>query len=777
MSDVLASTARLWTLGLGVLLLLLGRPTLAHAQGDTNGPTLLLQAPVGGAPIPVGPGLIVCALHGGWVLEGNGTRLRPPKNDDAAGKTISVRAAPNWGACGQTKQTIQLLVTGRFPLIEATSSTLYVDERRAEARGKGLQGAQLRWQSADASRSGIDTCVEPRVEPAGQSCAWSVGRDLSADPTADTLRLLPAFAQVGDGKFLYDANGQAVIGGGLPLTPAKIVIGRLLVGEGPVDLSLGRGEVALAYAEAVSGVDCGALDCRLQGKHMVLSSTAAVDSVEVRLRLAPRVWLQRRGALEAQPTFRLTVLRCALALVGGLPVRGSDSAKLVVRLENRCVAAAELTRFSIGDSPLRVLARGETREGVFFVLALGAYAQEELQLSARRSDTGAIVAVLSTPTRPLPIPRASLELPDRTRIGFIPSNREARVNVSRLPNGEYWELVSLPNIYSARGANARMSVLGDPTAEGFVALKFALRVDGLPKALGEVDLAHASEQLQRKIQEANVPVPLVATTKQERSLVEFTCGPSGKAVRLAPGDPLNLPFRWRDTCRLTVHRERLRPEHGRQRIQVKVDVFSADNIVRPEGHLDETLELGAAKQPRHVWIQGVSTAFDRIVVRVSHSNDDAHYVGGSELFSSGPAVQWSVIMGTGKLRIYATSSIPAGLYRFGARERSGVLSLNFGVISRVTWLTDEGHEGVLGLEAGVMVLGLANSTSTSGQSLTEVGIPVGLGLSVPFANRLAFTQASINLHGWVEFPITAEDRSPAFIFGPSISLGNVGTNL
>jgi hypothetical protein len=777
MSDVLASSARLGTLACAVLLLLLGRTTLAHAGSDATSPTLLLQAPVGGAPIPVSPGLIVCALHGGWVLEGNGTRLRPPTNDDAAGRTISVRVAPSWSACGQAKQTINLLATGRLPVLDAASLTLYVDEGRAETRGKGLQGAQLRWQSPDASRSGSDTCVEPRVEATGQSCAWAVGRELSADPGADTLRLLPAFAQVGDGKYLYDANGQAVTGGGIPVTPARIVIGRLLIGEGPVDLSLGRGEVPLAHAEAVSGVDCGPLDCRLQGKHMVLSSTAAVDSVEVRVRLAPRVSLLRRGALETQPTFKLPVLRCALTLVGGSPVRGSDSAKLVVRLENRCAAAAELARFSIGDSPLRVLARAETREGAYFVLALGAYAQEELQLSARRGDTGAIVAVLSTPTRLLPIPRASLELPEQPRISFIPSNREANVNVSRLPNGEHWELVSLPNIYDARRARARMSVIGDPTAEGFVSLKFALRVDGLPKALGEVDLAYASEQLQRKIQEANVPVPLVGPAKDGRALVDFTCGPSGKAVRLAPGDPLNLPFRWRDTCRLTVHRERLRPEHGRQRIHVKVEVFSADNIVRPEGHLQETLEVGPARQPRQVWIQGVTTAFDRIVVRVSHSNDDDHYVGGSELFSSGPAVQWSVIMGTGNFRIYATSSIPAGLYRFGARERSGVLSLNFGVISRVTWLTDEGHEGLLGLEAGVMVLGLANSTSSSGQSLTEVGIPVGLGLSVPFANRLAFTQASINLHGWVEFPVSRENRSPAFIFGPSISFGNVGTNL
>jgi hypothetical protein len=338
-------------------------------------------------------------------------------------------------------------------------------------------------------------------------------------------------------------------------------------------------------------------------------------------------------------------------------------------------------------------------------------------------------------------------------------------------------VVSLPDIYSARRVEQRMLVIGDPTAEGFVALEFALRAEGLPSDLGDVDLARSREQLQRKIQEANVPVPLLSTSKKERPLVDFSCGPSGKTVQLFPGDPRNLPFGWRDSCRLTIHRERLRREHGRQRISVKVDVFSADNLVRPEGHLQETLELGPGRQPRQIWIQGVTTAFDRIVVRVSHSNDDDHYVGGSELFSAGPAVQWSVIMGTGRARLYATSAIPAGLYRFGDSEHSGVLSLNFGVISRLTWLTDDGHEGLLGLEAGVMVIGLANSTSTTGRSLTEVGVPIGLGMSVPFANRLSFSEASINLHGWLEFPVSRDDHTPAFIFGPSISIGNVGANL
>ncbi|HYQ15257.1 MAG TPA: hypothetical protein VEQ58_05865, partial [Polyangiaceae bacterium] len=261
-------------------------------------------------------------------------------------------------------------------------------------------------------------------------------------------------------------------------------------------------------------------------------------------------------------------------------------------------------------------------------------------------------------------------------------------------------------------------------------------------------------------------------------LVEFKCGPSGKSLALHPGDTVNLPFSYRDSCRVTVHRERLRRESGRQRISLSVDVYSADGASRSEGHLKDTLEIGPGPEPRQIWIQGVTTPFDRVVVRVAHdSSDENHYVPGSELYASGPAVQWSVVLGTGHARVYATSAIPAGLYRFGDKDHTGALSLNFAVISRLTWLTSDGKEGLIGLEGGIMVIGLANSVSTTGQSLTEVGIPVGLGLSIPIANRLSAAEASINLHGWLEFPISRDDHRPAFIFGPSISIGNIGANL
>jgi hypothetical protein len=701
--------------------------------------------------------------------------MRPPSAETAAGTSVVVRVAPSLGACLQTKQQLTLLTTGRFPVLDPASVTLYVDEARVEAHGRNLKGAQLRWLAA--ARSGTDACVEPKAEAAGQSCAWVVGRELSADPAADTLRVLPAFAAVGAGQRLFDALGQLVPPDGVPLSPGRIVVSNLLTSDSAIDLSMGKGELPLTHPEAVSGADCGALECAFVARRLLVKSTAPVSTADVKLRLAPRVFFQHKGALETAPTFALPVLHCAMTLVSGEPVRKNDAAKIVVRLDRRCLASRELYRFSAGELPLRVLGEADAEDGSYVVLELGAYAAEHLELTARRRDTDAVVAALSTPTRALGTLRASLNLPDAPRLDFVPTNRPAFVNVSRLGPGESWELSSLPNVYTAGREGQRTTVIGDADAEGFVQLQFALRNSDLPASLGDVDLALALDPLQRKIQEANVPVPLGPSMSGGKPLVEFKCGPSGKSVALHPGDPVNLPFAWRDSCRVTVHRERLRRENGTQRISLSVDVYSADGTTRSEGHLKDTLEVGPGAEPRQIWIQGVTTPFDRVVVRLAHANDDRHYVAGSELYASGPAVQWSVVLGTGHARVYATSAIPAGLYRFGDKDHSGLLSLNFGVISRLTWLSKDGHEGLLGLEAGVMVIGLASSTSTTGHSLTEVGVPVGLGLSIPIANRLSATEASINLHGWVEFPITRDDHTPAFIFGPSISIGNIGANL
>jgi hypothetical protein len=200
----------------------------------------------------------------------------------------------------------------------------------------------------------------------------------------------------------------------------------------------------------------------------------------------------------------------------------------------------------------------------------------------------------------------------------------------------------------------------------------------------------------------------------------------------------------------------------------------------------EVVIVKAGAEPRYAWIRGITDQFDRVRVRISHVADDGHYIGAAELKTGAPAAQWAAVMGLGKFRLYGTSTIPAGLYRFGfgnlARESSGVLQLNFGVISRLVPIDKEGREFPLALETGVLAFGITNSRSMTGEPLFQVGVVAGLGFAVPIANRSMPSQASVNLHAWFECNVMREEELQqgsrfGLIFGPSISIGNVGTSL
>jgi hypothetical protein len=103
----------------------------------------------------------------------------------------------------------------------------------------------------------------------------------------------------------------------------------------------------------------------------------------------------------------------------------------------------------------------------------------------------------------------------------------------------------------------------------------------------------------------------------------------------------------------------------------------------------------------------------------------------------------------------------------------------------LTWLGRDGREGLLGLEFGALGIGLA---STPGFPRT-LAVLTGIGVSVPIGNRGEPSQASVNLHAWGAYELRDEyhidPMNPAsplashwsFLFGPSITFGNVGTNL
>jgi hypothetical protein len=265
-------------------------------------------------------------------------------------------------------------------------------------------------------------------------------------------------------------------------------------------------------------------------------------------------------------------------------------------------------------------------------------------------------------------------------------------------------------------------------------------------------------------------------------IVELVCNEDGVDHRILPGVRGRIGYGARDGCRLIFHRERIGEESGAQLLNLDINVTSVDGASRPDAHVSQPIVLRHSTTPRYAWIKGVAAPFDRITVHLSHSIDETHYVGAAELMTGTPAVQWSVLAGRGRARLYATTAIPTGLYRVSDRSHSGILALNFGALARLTWLDDEGHEGFLGFEAGMMGVGLANDISADGKSLTQVATVTGIGLSVPIANRGIATETSVGLHAWFEYePSRALGTAPGsqygFVFGPSISIGNIGTNL
>jgi hypothetical protein len=741
-----------------------------------------IQAPIGGKSISMGDARVACAPPGGgWIVETGGHSVRPPNTDEAIGHSVDLKVAPELAGCAMSKGTVTLVATARWPTFDASTFVFAADEGRLEGRGRRLKGVGIAWKTPTGAA--LDVCQNPDLEPNAEHCTWAVGHGLSTDPTMSALSWVPAGGRAGTDVITFDAEGKPAQHDALVVTPARILLGSLLPPDSAIDLSAGRGEVPVSHPEAIASVDCGPIRCEVLGsKLLVKGLSSAVNAIDVKFRLAPHVFLQKKEGAEAQTTAHLAVLHCPMSIVSGPPLRGNDSSKIVVRMEGRCSRDVSSLRFLVGSSPADVALTETPDDSAYVVLRVGNIDAPSIAVTAVRVDDPTVtVAVARSDTQPSPQVRATLELPGYPNTNFIPNNRGIVVHVAKLDGGA--RLVALPieGVYSVGQEGAVTTIQGDPNAAGLTALRFGYRVSSLPGHLGQLDLATLIDPLQRSIHEANLPVPIGPSSLAPQPLVELLCANDEHAlVRVIPGETAHLPFDVRDSCRLVFHRERLAPEYGTQKLTLEIDVLNADGNGRAEGHVAQTIVLRSGDEPRFAWIHGVKAPFDRVIVRLSQAPDEAHYVGALDIPTGAPDVKWTVVLGTGHARLYATTAIPTGLYRFGDAEHSGILSLNFGIVSRLTWLDRDGHEGFLGLEGGIMAIGLTDDKSTTGQSLTQIGAIGGLGISVPIANRSSPAEAAINLHAWVEEDVSHRSDAGsrlAVIFGPSISIGNVGTNL
>ncbi|HEY5961565.1 MAG TPA: hypothetical protein VIV60_33630, partial [Polyangiaceae bacterium] len=429
---------------------------------------------------------------------------------------------------------------------------------------------------------------------------------------------------------------------------------------------------------------------------------------------------------------------------------------------------------------------------LLIALSVGHVGSSKLNVVGYRGKTGAdVVAAETLNTVAAPRIQSKITLEGFGEIGFVPTNRAARLSATAAKlRGR---LVPLPyeGIYSIEADKRGYRIKGVGDTDGFVSLRFAVRDPTLPGDFARLDLAVVEAPVQRELRPVQVPAPVAVATGLRPPFVELLCNdPSGKLRPIAPGSTPHLPFANRDSCRLIVHRSRILVEEGEQRLDIRVDVRSASGSSRSDGELHQRLVVRHGSEPIVLWLGGVEAQFDKLTVHVTHIVDEMQYLrDGSERLEI-PAATYSVVFENTRMRFYATAAIPTSLFRFSSEANgagNGALTLNLGVLSRLTWVTREGSDGLFGAEAGIMGMGL------SSQNTRQLNLVAGFGMAVPLGNTRQISQAAINLHAWMAYR-PGRDTTPtydalgnpsgfvelsnwSFVFGPSVTFGNVGLDL
>ncbi len=758
--------------------------TGTSAQDSVSALHPLIEVPLG-AKVVMLPGVVICSTEpSDWTLVKGANTLLSPASPSAIGSTTVAMMAASSEACAGHAWAQALIVTSSWPVFDPTGTVAWVDEGRLDVRGSNLRGVTVNWQQG--TRTGSDVCLEPREEGKLERCSLALGKGLLADPSRLSLTWVPAGAEQVPGARFFNAAGQVAGPDAFQLRVAKVAIRSPLSDSASVDLFDGGGRASLTHSEAVAAVDCGAIRCELaDGSLLVHPGAQLVASVIVRLRLIPKVFIVKADALEPTTTVPLSITRCPMSFASGEPLRYADGARIVMRIGDRCEKDASRLRWFANGNLVDVV-RVEKDEGdSFVVLRVGRLESERLTVTAARDDPDrSAIASTSIDTKAAPEPVVTLELPGHGPIDFVPKNREALVHI--VGDAEHLALLPVNGIYKARRDSSGTHIQGEAMAGGMVSLRFAYLAKGLPDALGDVNLAVLTEAVSRAIREASVPVDFSAKAAGNAPFLELLCQKNGTLIHVEQGKKEQIPFGDRDSCRLIIHQERLKAEDGTQNVTVEAEIDKPEGDARSGGRVSEHMGLRTASSSRTMWFHGIQRPFDRLEVRVAHRVDEGFYVSEAGPHHDLTEAQWTVVAGSGHFRFYATATIPTGLYRVNVP--SSVLSLNFGILSRLVPLDREGRESFFGLELAAMGVNLAGVSNFP----ASLALVAGVGISLPLGSHGEVTQSSVDLHAWVmrEFrneACTVSTLSPgmpgcdlashwAFVFGPSISIGNIGAN-
>lgn len=749
----------LWLLVLAVGLSLLPRPVWAASR---------LGAPAGGAAIPLPQGKLACASSTqGWVAAGVSAIKPPTDQDTQIGALAELKVADSLADCAASKESVELVVTAPPPRLSG-EVILDAESGYLEIAGRRLEG--LRVGPAAGDQWVVCAPVDGK-----RACAAVVGR--ITDPLRKALTWRPAGAT--PDTVVHDASGRRLSTEALRLRPTEVRISRLIRGVARADVSRGPARLRLAHPQSATAAICAGAQCRLEGNEIVIDAVpSTLQQLEVTVTLAPRVRLD--GKQEVPLT--VEIVFCVVEPASGPGFRGLGSQTVVVSIAKSCGIEPEGLRFEINHRAADLVETVERDDDLLWALRSESSFGSHLEVHVRRPGfNGATLAIGRVPLVDPPRPRAVLTLEEGTVVDYVATNQPVRVDVVVPKLSGELRPRPAPGVYGVRHRAGSHWLIGKRAAAGFVTLTFDYVKPSLPAPLGTRSLAVLSEPLQRQVREADLPQPLAQTLDGHEPIVSLRCrDDDDDLVAIPPGRDVHIPFRHRDSCRLVLHRDRISPSHGTQRINIDIKVVSVAEAERTLGTFKEELKLRNGAQPRLIWIKGVEDHFDEIRVTASQIVDDDQ-----EGKLTVPAATWRITVESALFRFYATATIPANLFRFSADPEelgTGPLALNFGVLSRLTWLTSEGKEGIFGLEAGVMAMGLSTEKDRS------LNIVMGGGLGIPIANERQLVQASINIHAWAAYrlgPRTGSlasgdlvDLSPwAFVFGPSITVGSVGLDL
>ena len=360
-----------------------------------------------------------------------------------------------------------------WPVFDAAATVAWIDEGRLEVRGMNLRGVTVYWRAVD--RTGSDTCLDARSDGKMERCSLVLGKGLAADPSLLSLTWLPAGAERATGAIFINETGHQVPAEAFQLRVARVVMRSPLPEASSVELVDGLGRVPILHFESVAAADCGSVRCELSdGSLLVHPGTSQSSAINVRLRLAPKVFVSKGDGMEAAVTYTVPLTRCPLSFASGDPLRYADGARIVMRIGGRCGKdVSRLHWFANGD-PVDIVRTEANQDDSFVVLRLGRLESERITLTAARDDPErSIAASASIGTKPAPEPLATLEITGHGAVEFIPKNREALVHITRGAG----ELAVLPveGVYRVRRDSAGTHVQGEPMAGGMVSLRFAYR--------------------------------------------------------------------------------------------------------------------------------------------------------------------------------------------------------------------------------------------------------------------------------------------------------------